>query len=345
MTERVSASARSRSVTALVDALWYGRHPAAIVLTPFGALFRVVADLRRRAFISGVRKVHEVPVPVIVVGNVTAGGTGKTPLVIWLAGYLRSLGFRPAVIARGYGGSARRWPQQVRADSDPRAVGDEAIVIARRTRCPVAVGPDRVACAAALLEHVECDLIISDDGLQHYALGREIEIAVVDGIRRFGNGRCLPAGPLREPISRLKQVDMVVTNGIAGRGEFSMKYVANQALEINHPEHVAPFERFAVQPVHAVAGIGNPEQFFSMLRSKGLRVIAHAFPDHHQFRAEELIFQDELPVLMTEKDAVKCEAFAAPGWWSVPITAELPELFATRLEALLAKGPHGQTTA
>lgn len=323
--------------------MWYGKHPASTLLVPFSMVYRAVVEVRRSAYRHDLLASHRVGVPVIVVGNLTVGGTGKTPLVIWLAGYLAALGYRPGVIGRGYGGRARRWPQQVRADSDPRTVGDEAIVIARRTRCPVAVGPERRDCAEALLHHASCDILISDDGLQHYALERDIEIAVLDGVRRYGNGRCLPAGPLRESVARNRDVDMVVTNGIAGRGEFAMKYVATHAVSLSRPERAA-FDSFASDAVHAVAGIGNPEQFFATLRGKGLKVIPHPLPDHHRYQRADLEFNDGLPVLMTEKDAVKCEAFASALCWSVPVTAELPEIFATRLETILARGKNGQTT-
>lgn len=332
-------------VQRILEEVWYGRHPSGLFLLPLGWCYRAVIGLRRRAYASGLLSVYRAPVPVIVVGNLTVGGTGKTPLVIWLAGYLKSLGYQPGVVSRGYGGRAQRWPQQVRPDSDPNAVGDEAIVIARRTRCPVAVGPDRGAGVAALVDHAACDIVISDDGLQHYALAREIEIAVIDGVRRFGNTRCLPAGPLREPAGRLREVDLVVTNGIAGRGEFAMKYVPTHAVNIAMPGRACSFEALAAEPVHAVAGIGNPERFFAMLRAKGLRITPHAFPDHHRYRKADLDFGDERPIVMTEKDAVKCEPFAAAHCWSIPITAELPEIFATRLETLMKRGRNGQTTA
>ena len=328
-----------------VNEMWYGKHPVSSALVPFSLIYRAAVRLRRSAYRNGVMATYRARVPVIVVGNLTTGGTGKTPLVIWLAGYLKSLGYYPGVIARGYGGRASHWPQQVRADSDPHAVGDEAIVIARRTRCPVAVGPQRRACAEALLEHASCDILISDDGLQHYALERDIEIAVIDGVRRYGNGRCLPAGPLREPVQRNREVDMVVTNGLAGRGEFAMKYVATHAVSLSRPERAAEFESFAGESVHGVAGIGNPERFFATLRGKGLKVIPHPFPDHHSFQPADLEFGDGLPVLMTEKDAVKCEAFAAARCWMVPVTAELLEVFATRLETQIVRVKNGQETA
>lgn len=329
------------SLANFVNEVWYGRHPLALVLAPLGSVYRLASETRRYAYRNGILPIYRAPVPLIVVGNLSVGGTGKTPLVIWLAGYLKALGYKPGVLASGYGGHARGWPQQVRPDSDPHAVGDEAIVIARRAHCPVAAGPDRCASAAALVEHATCDVLISDDGLQHYALERDIEIAVVDGVRRFGNGRCLPAGPLREPVTRLRDVDMVVTYGVAGRGEFAMKYVTTHAVKLNGRGNSAALESFAADPVHAVAGIGHPDRFFTSLKSRGLRVIPHAFPDHHRFRESDFAFGDQLPILMTEKDAVKCEAFAPARSWFVPATAELPDVFATRLEALLSRGSHG----
>lgn len=329
----------------LLDRVWYGRHPASVALVPFSWLFRGATALRRRCFTSGLLTIYHASVPVIVVGNLTVGGSGKTPLVIWLAGYLKSLGLNPGIVARGYGGRATHWPQQVRPDSDPETVGDEAVVIARRTRCPVAVDPTRAAAVAALIEHSGCDVVISDDGLQHYGLARDIEIAVVDGVRRLGNARLLPAGPLREAPQRLREVDFVVTNGIAGRGEFAMKYVPVNPINVVDRRQAIDFADLHSTQVHAVAGIGNPERFFQMLKNKGLRIVPHPFPDHHRYRAEDLAFDDDCPILMTEKDAVKCERFGIARCWSVPVTAELPEIFAQRLQALLMRGDDGQEAA
>lgn len=328
----------------ILEDIWYGRHPASVGLAPLGWCFRGVVGAWRLAYRTGLLDVYQTPVPVIVVGNLTVGGTGKTPLVIWLAGHLKSCGVKPGIVARGYGGSARTWPQQVRPDSDPAVVGDEAIMISRRTGCPVAVGPDRGACVDALLKHADCDLMISDDGLQHHALGRSIEIVVIDGIRRFGNGRCLPAGPLREPARRLQEVDLIVCNGIAGRGEFSMKYVACDAYSIRQPRERRALASFEGKEVHTLAGIGNPERFFSLVKSAGIGVHPHPFPDHHRYRRKDLEFDDGLPVLVTEKDAVKCESIAPDNCWFVPITAELPEVFGHRLATLLARAQRGQKT-
>jgi len=348
MTVRFSRLLRSFGIDSWFNEVWYGKHPLSAALLPLSQLYRAVIYVRRWAYRAGLFATQRAPVPVIVVGNLTTGGTGKTPLVIWLAGYLKSLGYQPGVIARGYGGRARHWPQQVRSDSDPATVGDEAIVIARRARCPIAVGPQRAAAAVALVEHGGCDIVISDDGLQHYGMARDIEIIVIDGVRRLGNGRCLPAGPLRETPARLREADLIVSNGVAGRGEFAMRYIASHAVAVLDSRHAAPLDTFS-GPVHAVAGIGNPDSFFSLLRGKGLQIIAHAFPDHHPFSAEDLDFGDDLPILMTEKDAVKCAAIAPPSdkgkLWMVPVTAELPEVFASRIKMLLGRKSDGQTTS
>ena len=330
-----------RSLHEIVEDIWYARHPLALLLAPLSLVFRGGVALRRLAFRSGLLGVYDAEVPVIVVGNIIVGGTGKTPLVIWLARYLRGKGYRPGIVARGYGGNAQRWPQQVRSDSDPVAVGDEAVVLARRTACPVAVGPERAEAIESLLYYNECDVVISDDGLQHYAIKRALEIAVLDGVRRAGNGLCLPAGPLREPVSRLESVDLVVSNGVPGRGEFPMSYRADWAVSLKEPARRVALDDFEPKDVHLVAGIGNAERFFRAMRSRGLRGATHAFADHHDFSAEDLGFGDGLPVVMTEKDAVKCEPFARDDFWYVPITAELPEVFATRLDLLLEKLANG----
>jgi tetraacyldisaccharide 4'-kinase len=275
-------------------------------------------------------------VPVIVVGNITVGGSGKTPLVIWLVDFLRKAGYKPAIISRGYRGKASSWPQQVRPDSDPVVVGDEAVLLARRCDCPIAVGPDRSASVEALLQHTDCNIIISDDGLQHYALERDIEIAVVDAVRRYGNGCLLPSGPLREPIERLEDVDFIVSNGIAGHGEYAMSLGLNTACNLATGE-TCELNNFIDTTVHAVAGIGNPKRFFNALRQQGLKLREHAFADHHHFEAGDLEFDNTAPVLMTEKDAVKCKRFAHSQYWYVPVEAELNKHFGPRLLAALEK--------
>ncbi|MGE0383562.1 MAG: tetraacyldisaccharide 4'-kinase [Gammaproteobacteria bacterium] len=328
-----------------MDEIWYGRSALAAALAPLAWLYGAAVYLRRHAYASGLAAMVEIPVPVVVVGNITAGGTGKTPLVVWIAHCLARHGYRPGVVCGGYRGQARAWPQQVRADSDPVMVGEEAVLLARHCAAPVAAARNRIDAALALLEHHGCDVLVCDDGLQHYRLSRDVEIAVVDGVRRFGNGRLLPAGPLREPPSRLRSVDMIVTNGIAGRGEFPMRYVPGGARSMFDPAREVALESFAPREVHAVAGIGHPERFFSMLRAAGLRVHKHPFADHHRFTAAQISFGDGLPVLMTEKDAIKCQRFADREHWYVPIAAMLPEVFEHRLLALLRGKDDGQEPA
>lgn len=314
---------------------WYNKGGITLLLLPLSWLFCAIAVVRRLLYRIGVLRVHRLPVPVIIVGNISVGGTGKTPLVTWLVELLRVQGYTPGIVSRGYGGGAKHWPQQVRADSDPRMVGDEAVLLSRRTACPMAVGPNRVDAANALLSHTECDVIVSDDGLQHYALGRDIEIAVIDGVRRFGNQHCLPAGPLREPLGRMETVDLVVTNGVAGAREYRMELIPTRLQGLVSANKNMSLDELIGKTVHAVAGIGNPERFFHQLESHGLTVIEHPFPDHHPFEEQDIVFPDELPILMTEKDAVKCHGFANEKHWSVPVDAKLDERIMPLLMRLL----------
>ncbi len=322
-----------------LSATWYSRTPLGLALAPLGWLYAGLMRCRALAYRVGLLRSLDVGVPVVVVGNIAVGGTGKTPLVAWIARHLAGEGLRPGIVCRGYAGAADRWPQQVRGDSDPLMVGDEAVLLARRGACPVAAGPDRVAAAQALREHAGCDVIISDDGLQHLRLARAVEVAVVDGERRHGNGRCLPAGPLREPISRLARVDLVVANGAALQGEFAMHLAPSPALAVDGSGRQQGLDAFRGMQVHAVAGIGNPERFFRMLEGHGMRVLRHPFPDHHAYRASDLAGLTAAPVLMTEKDAVKCASLAEEHHWYVPVRAELHPAFASRLmRALRAAG-------
>ena len=319
-----------------VNKVWYRRnHPLSLLLAPVGWLFTLAVLIRRFSYATGLLRQTHLACPVIVVGNISVGGTGKTPLVAWLARLLREEGHRPGLVCRGYSGAAKEWPQQVRPDSDPVVVGDESVLLAKLSGCPVAAGPDRVAAAEALLEHTECDLVISDDGLQHLRLGRDIEIAVVDGVRRHGNGRCLPAGPLREPVSRLESVDVVVANDGAKRGEFEIKMWPACLRNLHDESLEQELKNLRGTRVHAVCGIGNPARFFRMIESFGIDVVSHEFPDHYQFSSHDIHFNDELPVLMTEKDAVKCRRFAEPRHWYLPMVVHPHHLLDDRVLTLL----------
>jgi tetraacyldisaccharide 4'-kinase len=318
-----------------LDYYWYTRSPWLVLLTPLSLVFRLIVSLRRWAYKCGIRRSTRVSLPVIIVGNITVGGTGKTPLVAWLAKYLRSKGYKPGIISRGYGGQASSWPQQVRPDSDPAVVGDEAVLLATKTGCPMAVAPDRVAAANALIEYSDCDVILSDDGLQHYALQRDIEIAVIDGVRRFGSGFLLPAGPLREPAGRLQEVDMVVVNGLGKGQEHPMRMLPGDVHNLLDPGKVCAIDEFRSKTVHAVAGIGNPERFFRSLQDAGLQVVPHSFSDHYRYRPGDIRFGEDRAVFMTEKDAVKCRHFAAENDWYIPVEVRMSDEFCASLDELL----------
>lgn len=326
---------------AWITGVWYGHHPLAILLSPLSWIYRGIVSLRGLAYAKGILPVARFPVPVVVVGNLTVGGTGKTPLVIALCHALKAKNFHPGVVSRGYRGRSARWPRQVHPDSDPDEVGDEALILARHSDCPVVVGPDRVAAARFLLQNAACDIVLSDDGLQHLGLGRDLEICVIDGTRRFGNGRCLPAGPLREPLQRLQSVDIRVVNGTAGPGEFAMRIEAGAAVSLSHPVNRRLLSSFAGETVHGVAGIGNPERFFALLEAHQIRVIRHAYPDHHHYASGELEFGDARPVLMTEKDAVNYARGGDQKYWYLPIEAVLPSQLEQALIAKLKRKCNG----
>jgi tetraacyldisaccharide 4'-kinase len=300
--------------------IWYGAMPPPWWLMPLSTLYGTVSAVRRFAYGRNLARSTRLTCPVIVVGNLTVGGTGKTPLVCWLAEHLTGRGFRPGVVTRGYGGSSRAARLVLSTDA-PDVVGDEAVLMARRARAPIAIGRDRPA-AAQLLINAGCDVILSDDGLQHYALARDCEIVVVDGDRRFGNGHLLPAGPLREAPKRLTGTDAVVINGgeMQRDGALHMRLLATSAVAMKYGT-IKPLREFSGQPVHAVAAIGNPQRFFAMLRAVGIRIIEHPLPDHARLKLEDISFPDDLAVLMTEKDAVKCREIAGPHHWYVPVSA------------------------
>ena len=317
--------------------VWYKDYFLGVWLVPFSVLYIEAIKIRR--FLYRIRLLSStcVSVPVIIVGNITVGGTGKTPLVIWMADFLKQKGYKPGIISRGYGGQSETWPLPVDSSSKPEQVGDEAIILASRTQCPVVVGPKRVQSAQLLLDNTPCDVIISDDGLQHFALARDIEIIVIDGQRRFGNSYFLPAGPLREPLSRLQQVDLVICNGEAYEdNEFTMQVYGDQLVNLVSNE-IKNISEFSGTPCHALAGIGNPQRFYDMLQEAKIKINTHSFADHHQFSADDIVVNDDKPVLMTEKDAVKCKTFATNQHWYIPVAAKPETQFAEQLFALLTK--------
>jgi tetraacyldisaccharide 4'-kinase len=293
----------------------------------------------------GLFKAASLDVPVIIIGNITVGGTGKTPLVIWLADKLRQRGFKPGIVTRGYAGQSDHWPCEVTPDTPAAQVGDEAVLLRRRTDCPVYAGPDRPVAAQQLLSDHQCNMIICDDGLQHYALNRDLEIAVIDGERRFGNGLCLPAGPLRERRNRLAETDLVIVNGVAKAGEHAMRLRTSKAVALDQSGESKALSDFKSDRVHAIAGIGHPDRFFNMLKGLGLTIEEHPFPDHHAYTVDDLAPFSNQTVLMTEKDAVKCELFTQPGHWYVPAMADVDMDFEQALMKLIERLNDGQKTA
>lgn len=321
---------------------WHDGHWLFRLLLPLGWLFRRITAVRRAAYLSGRRQAWRAPVPVIVVGNISAGGTGKTPLTLALVEQLRAAGWQPGIVSRGYGGKTA-YPCRVTPDASPTAVGDEPLLLARRAGVPVVVDPRRARGARMLLADTPCNLIICDDGLQHYALARDIEIAVIDGRRGLGSGLPLPAGPLREPVTRLGEVDFCVINGddVMGVGTMLRRLLGRESHAMQlQPDDWQALGRTGRRPlsglVHAVAGIGHPPRFFDQLTAQGYKVVPHPFPDHHAYRAADLMFRPALPLVMTEKDAVKCADIAPDNSWYVPVRASLPDSFWQALRMRLA---------
>jgi tetraacyldisaccharide 4'-kinase len=310
---------------------WYRRGALAWLLWPASLAFGFVVFLRKLLYSLRILKSTHPGIPVVVVGNVTAGGSGKTPLVLWIAELLRARGWSPAIVSRGYGGAGGA-PRAATVASEPDEVGDEPVVLARRSGCPVWIGADRVKVIEALrAQHPEVDVVVLDDGLQHYRLRRDVEIAVVDS-RGFGNGWLLPAGPLREPPRRLRTVDAVVSHQAPdletrNPNVFEMWLEGEVAHRMSDARDRQPLGVWRGQTVHAVAGIGNPSRFFLHVGRLGPKVVPHPFADHHRFSAAELDFGDAQPVLMTEKDAVKLRRHARPNWWVLPVTANLAPAF------------------
>ncbi|MEO7762376.1 MAG: tetraacyldisaccharide 4'-kinase [Casimicrobiaceae bacterium] len=323
---------------------WYLSHSTLLtnLLWPLSWLYRATVALRRTLYTNGVFARRTLPVPVVVVGNIATGGTGKTPLVVWLAQALREHRMRPGIVARGYGGSNRA-PRAVVSGDDPHVVGDESLLLAQ-AGCPVWIGHDRAAAASALLDaEPRTTVIISDDGLQHYRLARTLEIVVVDGVRGFGNARMLPAGPLREPRGRVTSVDAIVVNGlehtripfITRPPMFTMMLDGDRFVRLVDPSQTAGAEAFIGKRVEAIAGIGHPARFFDGLRTLGLDPICHVFPDHHAYTAEDLALPEAEVIVMTDKDAIKCRTFADPRMWRLPVTATVaPGLVERLLETI-----------
>ncbi len=324
-----------RKIHAWLLRRWYGQRPIWFFI-PLAGMFAVLTAVRRWCYRHGILRVVKLPVPVIVVGNITVGGTGKTPLVIWLSQSLQKQGYRPGIITRGYGGQSKRWPLAVTPQADPMLAGDEAVLLAIRTQVPVMAGPDRVQAAQNLLKENSVNVIISDDGLQHYHLARTLSIILLDGQRCLGNGWRLPAGPLREPAARLKEADFVICkmdstmNAALPAGALALRLSLEHAVNISDGSS-RPLIEFAGQQVHAVAGIGHPQQFFETLGKYGLRVDGRALPDHAELSEADLIFDDEAPVLMTEKDAIKCRDLRLPRHWYVPASVEFAGEDAARI--------------
>jgi len=316
-----------------LERAWYKPRSWALALLPLSYLFRGVA-LGRRTYLQRRYQARPFAVPVVVVGNIAVGGTGKTPLIIRLVHSLQAEGIRPGIVSRGYGGQAAKRPRKVSADSSVQACGDEPVLIAREANCPVVVDSDRVAAVEFLLQTFDVDVVLSDDGLQHYRMHRDLEIAVLDARRGLGNGQCLPAGPLREPPGRLDDVDFIVCNGVAEGGSAFLPAptsasLVSMTLQPTFFRHLRSGQRVAVtswtgsRSVHAVAGIGNPERFSATLASLGLEPQLHAFPDHHAFAQSDLEFDDDRPIVMTSKDAVKCEAFVQDDVWVLEVAADV----------------------
>lgn len=334
---------------------WYNKSPWLYLLVPFSVVYRIIAR-RRRTRLETKRLVDPNWPPIVVIGNITVGGTGKTPLIISLARALRNLGLQPGIVSRGYGGHPTQTPCEVTALSTVEEMGDEAVMIRRSVDCPMMVDPNRVRAIAALLKAQRCDVILSDDGLQHYAMQRDLEVVVLDGERLFGNAMRLPAGPLREGRSRLREVDYVVVNGgererwqktiaaIGGTPEPSaMSLRATQWVNMNTGARIglAELPVAANRSLHALAGIGNPQRFFNKVRELGYQPLCHPFPDHYRYAPQDLAFNPNDTVVMTHKDAVKCERFATQNYWFLDTELDLADAFSDSLirdiQALVAK--------
>lgn len=337
-------------IRSILLSLWYDNNKKPryqkmllFFLLPFSFIYYLIITLRRQSYLRHQLGTQTFKVPIIVVGNITVGGTGKTPFVMHLVSLLRQQGYKPGIVSRGYRGRGRENHYWVNAESDPKQVGDEPVLLAQRLQCPLVVARKRPLGVEALLDTGSVNVVISDDGLQHYALGRDIEIALLDSEKPYGNGYCLPAGPLREPITRLKSVDFVMRNG-EENPELSQHAMTLKAIGLYNgadPKKSSTLDSFKGQTVHAVAGIGQPERFFTMLEKAGIEVIRHPYPDHHDFTREDIVFLDEYPVLLTEKDAVKCQGLLQFKHWVVQVEAQVDPAFDEQLLSLLQEKRHG----
>jgi tetraacyldisaccharide 4'-kinase len=314
---------------------WYKEMYFSNIFVPFSMIFDDFRRIKLFLYKIGVYKKSKLSVPVINVGSITVGGTGKTHLVLWLARFLREQGYKPGIVSSGYGGNSEIWPQWVDDQSMAEQVGDEAVLMARRVDCPIVVGSKVIKACQMLLDKSNSNVILVNDGLQQYSLINDIEIAVIDGERRFGNGYMLPCGPLREPVERLQKVDLVIVNGIeTEENEFSMTIKGDSVINcVTNEEKL--LNDFSKQPIHAIASIGNPKHFFDLLERKSISLDSHAFSDHHNFTGNNISFKDDKPVLMTEKDAVKCLDFCSEKCWFVPITVKPQQVFVDKLITLL----------
>ncbi|QTS84076.1 Tetraacyldisaccharide 4'-kinase [Coxiella endosymbiont of Amblyomma nuttalli] len=287
------------------------------VLNPLAFLYRGIIAIRRWMYQVGIKKTNQFSVPIVVVGNITVGGSGKTPFVIWLVNRLKNCGFNPGVVSRGYGGKRGKSPVSVTVGSDPRVVGDEALLLVIKTNCPMVVSANRSAAVTQLLRDYHCDVVISDDGLQHYAMGRDIEVIILDPNCRLGNEYCLPAGPLREPKSRLKTVNFVVEKQLWPL----------EIYQLNNPEKKISLNALKGRTVHAIAGLGNPKSFFYQLELLGAYVIAHPFPDHYVYQAKDFNFNDKKLIIMSEKDAIKCRFINNARLFCLSVDLVVPDQF------------------
>lgn len=320
-------------------AAWYTGHPALGLLRPLEWLYRRVVNNKRARFVAGEGTIYRAPVPVLVVGNITVGGTGKTPMILWMIEHCRARGLRVGVVSRGYGAKPPSLPWRVRAEQSASEAGDEPLLIVQRTGVPLMIDPDRSSAVRGLLAAEPLDLILCDDGMQHYRLARDLELVLIDAARGLGNRRCLPAGPLREPIERLNSVDALLYNGATGDRDDGFGFVLKPTALINlRSGERQPLSHFPTgQALHAVAGIGNPQRFFNTLEGLHWRPVPHPFADHALYSAQALTFTPTLPLIMTEKDAVKCRTFAADNWWYLAVDAQPSAAFVSWFDTQLSR--------